>query len=135
MGARCGIASSAADARLRCGSGILPLVPCAPEDHWSFPGPPPIDPLFQPEASRYNAAMFSEPSMLVILWYPKTDDITWKTVGEWIEGNRCAFYKGEPLEECVPLFVQDESTPERMIDFIMGMRRHREQIRTGKAPQ
>jgi hypothetical protein len=79
--------------------------------------------------------MFSDPSTFVILWFPKTDEIRWKTVGEWIEGNRSAFYNGETVEDCVPLFVQEDSAPERMADIIMSMRRHREQIRSGKAPR
>ena len=81
---------------------------------------------------RYPPSMFSDCSTYVILWYPASDEIRCKPHGEWIEENRVAYYKGAPVVQAVPLFVQEDSDPERIAEIALNMRRQREKVRSGK---
>ncbi len=73
--------------------------------------------------------MLPDSTTLVILWYPKTDEVRWKTFTDWLNGNRAAFYDGHEVEECVPIFLQEDSDPERAADLVVNMRRHRDSAR------
>ena len=77
--------------------------------------------------------MVPDSTTLVILWYPSTDEIRCERFTEWMERNRSAFYDGKELEECVPVFFDHDSSPERVADIALNMVRHRESSRARKA--
>jgi hypothetical protein len=77
----------------------------------------------------------SDATTFVILWNPETDEMTWKSFGEWLNENRAAFYHGAPAANLIPLYMQPDSCKERIAELTIQMVRHRALIRTGKAAQ